>query len=51
MGTIQSSQIPEPTHETFRAERMFFETFWLRVLKHYRAQGHENDMTFVPEYG
>ncbi|RDH34998.1 xylose isomerase-like protein [Aspergillus welwitschiae] len=51
MGTTQSSQCPEPLNPAFSAEREFFETLWLRIVK-LRQQTEPNcRITWVPEYG
>lgn len=50
MGTIQSSQCPEPLNPVFAEERAFFEWFWLKIIDHYQKQGNES-LSFVPEYG
>ncbi|KAF1344371.1 xylose isomerase TIM barrel [Delphinella strobiligena] len=50
MGTIQSSQCPEPLNPIFAEERAFFEWFWLKIIDHYQKQGNES-LSFVPEYG
>ncbi|CAG7917827.1 unnamed protein product [Penicillium olsonii] len=49
MGTTQSSQCPEPTHETFKEERLYFETVWKQIID-VTATASE-PITFVPEYG
>ena len=50
MGTIQSSQCPEPLNPIFAVEREFFEWFWLKVIEYHQKAG-SKDLSFVPEYG
>ncbi|GMF77451.1 unnamed protein product [Aspergillus oryzae] len=49
MGTTQSSQCPDPTHEVFKEERRFFETVWKQIID--ATATASEPITFVPEYG
>ncbi|KAJ5161591.1 hypothetical protein N7492_006983 [Penicillium capsulatum] len=48
IGTTQSSQCPDPTHEVFTAEREFFERVWKQIIE---VTAKSEPITFVPEYG
>ncbi|OJI89148.1 hypothetical protein ASPTUDRAFT_35237 [Aspergillus tubingensis CBS 134.48] len=51
MGTTQSSQCPEPLNPAFGAERQFFESLWLRIVKSRQQTDPNCRITWVPEYG
>ncbi|KAI9932353.1 hypothetical protein ASPWEDRAFT_182832 [Aspergillus wentii DTO 134E9] len=51
MGTIQSSQIPEPTNPVFAEERKFFENAWKQMVQSIATRYPSDPITFVPEYG
>ncbi|KAL4878269.1 xylose isomerase-like protein [Aspergillus karnatakaensis] len=51
MGTTQSSQCPEPLNPVFAAEKKFFDTLWLRIVKHKHETDPNGRLTWVPEYG
>ncbi|OJJ67837.1 hypothetical protein ASPBRDRAFT_199539 [Aspergillus brasiliensis CBS 101740] len=51
MGTTQSSQCPEPLNPAFAAERQFFESLWLRIVKSRQQTDPNCRITWVPEYG
>jgi hypothetical protein len=52
IGTTQSSQCPDPTHQTYESERTSFENVWKRMVQvQRRVHGQHYTVTFVPEYG
>lgn len=52
IGTLQSSQCPEPEDPIFEPERTFFENLWKKAIAaHVKVHGPDVPITFVPEYG